>query len=543
MDVDEKHSGEGGHVDIPEPEISRASHNDDAALAQLGKKPVLRRNFGFLTILGFSCTVLITWEGALMVFLSGLQNGGPSGLIYGFIVVWIGTLSVSATLSEMVSIAPISGGQYHWVSMLAPPEYSKFLSYITGWLTLTGWQALVASAAYLTGAAIQGLVLLTHPSYMKNIQNWHGTLLLWAVVLFSYAVNTAFSRSLSRFEGLVFVFHIVGFFAVLFPLVFLSEHASADAVFNTFFNLGEWQTQGLSFCVGILGNVFAFVGGDGAIHMAEEVRNPAVVVPWSIMAGCMINGTLGFAILIATLYCVGDINVRLEENPIFPFIAIFHNAVGSVPGAAVMSSLVIFLGFSATTGQVSSTSRIYWAFARDHGLPGWTILKKVSRRTSIPVYAVATTILVAIILSFVNIGSSTAFNGVISISVAGLFGSYMVVASLLLWRRLTGGIRPRTYDNSVMDTSGKTLVWGPWHIPGIWGVANNIFTLAYLLFIFFFSFWPAYRNVTLQNFNWAVLVFTVVSAFSVLYYFVWARKLYKGPVIETGRERQDIPLN
>lgn len=39
---------------------------DDAALTRLGKKPVLKRNFGFMTILGFSCTILITWEGSLM---------------------------------------------------------------------------------------------------------------------------------------------------------------------------------------------------------------------------------------------------------------------------------------------------------------------------------------------------------------------------------------------------------------------------------------------------------------------------------------------
>jgi len=45
--------------------VSVASIRDDATLARLGKKPVLKRNFGFMTILGFSCTVLITWEGSL----------------------------------------------------------------------------------------------------------------------------------------------------------------------------------------------------------------------------------------------------------------------------------------------------------------------------------------------------------------------------------------------------------------------------------------------------------------------------------------------
>ncbi|GAW17226.1 hypothetical protein ANO14919_066800 [Xylariales sp. No.14919] len=517
-----------------EKEVAEGFARDDAALARLGKKAVLRRNFGFLAILGFSCTVLITWEGTLIsLFLSGLQNGGLSGILYGFIIVWIGTLSVFATLSEMASMAPTSGGQYHWVSMMAPPAYRKFLSFITGWLTLTGWQAATASGAYLTGTAVQGLIILTHPEYLDTIQNWHGTLLFWAVLLLGYAINTALSSLLARFEGLVLVFHILGFFAVIFPLVFLSEHSTSQAVWNNWLNLGDWPTQGLSFSIGILGNVFAFVGGDGAVHMSEEVRNPAVTVPWSLMIGLCINGASGFAMLIATLYCMGDIDMRLEENPIYPFMAIFNKALGSTAGAAALSALVIVLAFSATTGFVSSTSRVYWAFARDRGLPGWRVLKRISRRTSIPVYCVVITVAVAIILSLVNIGSATAFNGVISISIAGLFGSYLIAASLLLHQRLTGGIRQPNSEDPF--TTGTSLTWGPWRLPVFLGIANNIFTCVYLVYVLFFSFWPSYSQVTPQNMNWSVLVFGTVTLFSVLYYIVWARETYTGPVVETDQ--------
>ncbi|KAI1500853.1 amino acid transporter [Biscogniauxia marginata] len=513
--------------------ITGPSSRDDVALARLGKKPVLKRNFGFLTILGFSTIVLITWEGSLTVFLSGLQNGGPSGIVYGFLIVWAGTLSIFITLSELVSMAPTSGGQYHWVSMLAPPSSRKFCGYITGWLTITGWQALVASGSYITGTAIQGLILLTHPEYAENIQNWHGTLLFWAVVIGGYGINTALGSVLAKFEGLLLIIHILGFFAVILPLLLLSEHASSEEVFNAFVNQGGWQTQGLSFCVGILGNVFAFVGGDGAIHMSEEIRNAAVVVPWSIITGLLINGSLGLAMLIATLYCMGDIDAALEENPLYPFMAIFHRAVGSTAGAAVMSSIVVVMSFSATTGIIASTSRLYWAFARDRGLPGWRTLKKISPRTSIPIYSVLTTALIAIILSLVNIGDTIAFNGVISITVAGLFGSYLVAASLLLYRRATGGIRTPAVDDGLTNTAGTGLTWGPWRLPGALGVANNVFACAYLGFILFFSFWPAFRDVTPQNMNYAVLVTGAVLLFSVLYYVVWARKVYTGPIIET----------
>lgn len=177
--------------------------------------------------------------------------------------------------------------------------------------------------------------------------------------------------------------------------------------------------------------------------MSEEIHNAATVVPWSILTGLLLNGTLGFAMMIATLYCMGDVEAAIAENPHYPFMAIFHNAVGSTAGAAVMSSIVLVMTFSATTGCLASTSRVYWAFARDRGIPGWRFLKKVSPRTSIPTHSVLTTCVISVILSFVNIGDATAFNGIISISVAGLFGSYLMAASLLLYRRLTGAIQNR----------------------------------------------------------------------------------------------------
>lgn len=266
--------------------------------------------------------------------------------------------------------------------------------------------------------------------------------------------------------------------------------------------------------------------------MAEEIRNAAVVIPRSLMTGLAVNGVLGFAMLIATMYCVGDIDAALTENPSYPFMAIFRNAVGSTAGAAVMSAVIVVMSFSATTGCLASTSRLYWAFARDRGLPGWRILMRTSPRTSIPMYSVVTTTVIAIILSLVNIGNATAFNGVISISVAGLFGSYLIASSLLLYRRLRGNIRDTDPDDTLVNTVDSSLTWGPWRLRGLFGIANNIFSCVYITFIFFFCFWPTSVDVTPQNMNWAVLVFVVVFIFSMLYYAVWARKVYSGPIVE-----------
>jgi choline transport protein len=82
---------------------------DERELAMVGKKSVLRRNFAFLSILGFSCSLMITWEGLFSVFVFGLMNGGPGGLLYGFLLVWLGYAAVVASMGELVSMWPTAG--------------------------------------------------------------------------------------------------------------------------------------------------------------------------------------------------------------------------------------------------------------------------------------------------------------------------------------------------------------------------------------------------------------------------------------------------
>jgi amino acid transporter len=272
--------------------------------------------------------------------------------------------------------------------------------------------------------------------------------------------------------------------------------------------------------------------------MVEETHNAPVTVPRAIMTGVWINGSLGFAVMLTMLFRSGDMDAAIKENPSFPFIAIFHNAVQSVPGAAAMAAFVMILSTCCAVGTLASSSRVFWAFSRDRGLPGWRVLSKVSSRTSIPVNAVVATTVIAIILSFVNIGSTTAFNGVISVAIAAIFCSYLLVASFLLYRRATGGIifvGASGSEVSLTNTTGSTLSWGPWRIPGILGIANA-FACAYLCFIFFFTFWPSVKDVTPATMNWSILVTGLITIFSTVYYMVRARKTYKGPIIEVVEE-------
>ncbi|KAJ5782953.1 hypothetical protein N7457_004727 [Penicillium paradoxum] len=511
-------------------EISR-KEIDDADLARMGKRPVLKRNFGLMSMLGFSCTILITWEGIVVLFLQAYQNGGPAGAVYGYIFVWAGVAGTFVLLSELASMAPTSGGQYHWTSMLAPQSCMKLMSYLTGWLTVIGWQATFATSCYLVGTLIQGLVVLTNSTYEPK--NWHGTLIFWAVVVFSVAINSVGGKVLPRFEGMILVLHILGFFAILIPLTYMADHGNSKEVFTQFLNLGGFPSQGLSFFVGIAGCIFAFAGGDAAVHMSEEITNAAVAVPTSIMLSVLINGTLGFGMLIAMLFCSGDLEAALASPTGYPFIAIFQQATGSVAGTAVMGSIITTMGTTTSVGMLASTSRQFWSFARDRGIPGWRVWSKVTETSAIPLYSVLVTSVIACLLALINIGSPVAFNDLVSMSISGLYLSYMVVGVLLLWRRCTGGIsNARGNDSEVVNTAGAKLVWGPFHVPGIWGILINAWALIYMTIAVFFTFWPTSWKVTVETMNFSVVGTMGTVILSLVYYYIRARKVYQGPIME-----------
>lgn len=176
----------------------------------------------------------------------------------------------------------------------------------------------------------------------------------------------------------------MGFLAILIPLTYLAPHDNAQEVFGTFINAGGWNTQTYSFFVGLIGPVFAFVGADSAVHMAEEIKNAATVIPRAILFSVGMNGALGFSMLIALLFCLEDPSQApttvLQTSLGFPFIQVFLDATRFIAGTAIMASIVLVLGVSSTVGLLASSSRMFWSFARDRGLPLWQTVSKVSQK-------------------------------------------------------------------------------------------------------------------------------------------------------------------
>lgn len=127
-----------------------------------------------------------------------------------------------------------------------------------GWITVVGWVAALTATLYFTATLIQGLIAQKHSEY--TAPGWQGTLLMWAVLVYCVAVNTILSGVLPAIEVFILILHVLGFFSIIVPLLYLSPHNKASYIFGTFFNEGGWKSQTLSFFIGLQGNAASFVG-------------------------------------------------------------------------------------------------------------------------------------------------------------------------------------------------------------------------------------------------------------------------------------------
>lgn len=78
--------------------------------------------------------------------------------------------------------------------------------------------------------------------------------------------------------------------------------------------------------------------------------------------------------------------------------------------------------------------------------------------------------------------------------------------------------------------------WGPWRVKGWLGTLNNAIACIYLVVIWIMSYWPSSLPVKAENMNYSCLVLGVVVMASVAYYYVRARKVYRGPIVEVNLE-------
>ncbi|KAF8846794.1 amino acid transporter [Acephala macrosclerotiorum] len=489
----------------------RGTECDGRDMNRMGKLPQLRRTFRFPSIFGYSVVLGATWEFSLVIVALSLTNGGTAGGIWIFLTVCVGMFFVVLSMAEMASMAPTSGGQYHWVSEFAPPKHQKFLSYLVGWFAVIGWQAAMASIAFACAQQFEGLIALNLPDYV--IKGWHGTLLSIGVAAFAIVWNTVLVRKLPLLEGVIVILHVFGFFAFIVVLWVMAPRSDPKVVWTDFQDNGNWGNIGLSCLVGMTGPVITLIGADSACHLSEELKDAAWVLPRSMVATAIVNYIMGFVMTVTVMSTLGDVNSILSTTTGQPYIQVVLNATQSRVGTSIMTAVVAVLLLFAAVNLVTTSSRQLFAFARDKGLPFSNVLAYVRPGWDIPLNAVLTTLAITTLISLIIIGSSIAFNVIVSIGQVGTVASYIVAISCIARKRLVK--EPLLPSRFSLGKAGLTI---------------NLIALAFLVLAFVFPFFPAQSHPNAAEMNWNILVTGFTMGVALIYYVFRARFTYRGPV-------------
>ncbi|KAF4440937.1 hypothetical protein F53441_12156 [Fusarium austroafricanum] len=494
-----------------------SSANEDALrLAQLGHTQELRRQYSLFSLGALCVCLMATWEALSSVTATALVSGGAPCLFYNYVLSAICSLCIASSLGEIASIYPTAGGQYHWVAALSPSSIRATASWVTGWISIGGQVILTSSAAFAAGLQMQGLIIMNDSDGSYKPERWQGMLFYWAVLVYAMVLNIWGDRFLPHINTISGAIHVCGFITIVSVLGAMSTKNSASFVFTEVTNSSGWESDGVSWLVGLLSAVYPFLGYDAACHLAEEMPHASRNVPLAMVGSVGINGLMGLVYAIIFLFSTGPLQKLLQTPTGFPFMQIFLDATKSKAGASVMSMIITCTAIAATVAGVTSTSRTLWAFARDKSTPFDAYLSKVDKRLQIPVYSVVLVTVLQMLLGLIYLGNTTAFNAILSMSIIGMYASYALPIIAMLFAR-----------KSLITSNG----FGPFKL-GKAGPVANIISLVWITVVIIFSTFPSARPVTPQNMNYSIVVLAGWLVSGIVYYIF--RGKYKFQVPDVG---------
>ncbi|KAE8151082.1 amino acid transporter [Aspergillus avenaceus] len=470
-------------VDNKSASLVQVHDADELRLAQMGHKQELKRHFSVWSLIGLASTCTISWTGLGLGLITAINAGGPGALIYGFILVFILQCFLGTSLAEFVSAYPVEGGMYHWIAAIAPKRYNSLLSFATGWSTVFGWIFTTASTNLVYATNFMALIALYHTDLV--IQPWMTFVAYQVLNVLTSAVVMFGNRFIPFINKFSLVYLQVAWFVIMVTVAAAApKHNDSKFVFRTWINNTGWENNVICFITGLVNPLFALGGLDGITHITEEMPNPGRNAPLALACTLIIAFITGLTYLLSLMFSVQNWSSLADSQTGLPLAEIFQQATQSQGGAfALVFLLWIALG-PCMIGSQLSTGRMFWAFARDDGLPLSKIWARVNPRYGMPFNAQICVAVIIALLGCIYLGSSTAFNAMMSSAVTINNLAYLVPI-------LTNVILGR-----------KTMHRGPFALNYATGMLVNIVTVAWLIFaIVFFSF-PFYMPVTASNMNY-----------------------------------------
>jgi amino acid transporter len=344
--------------------------------------------------------------------LIGLASTGPS-VSMGFALAalalaaaYAGAIVLVLTAIPMLVIANAyrrlnlwnanCGASFEWVGRAINP----YLGFVTGWLMIAGTLIGTLSPVVVIGPSVLAVFHATTTSTWPNIAIATGVALVMLIIA---VVGIRMTARTQVTIGVVEYVILVGF-AIWGLVVVLGHHAGTFPITKYWFSLHGVGGKG-SLAAGFLIAVFMYTGWDGTLYVNEEVKHRRVNPGKAAMLAVAI---------VAVIFILSDVGLqgvvspkKLQANSSSALVYVGQALGGSSGGRAL--ALALALSVIAATGTgILLTARIVYGMANRQVLPAF--LGSVSPRFSTPVAATVVAGLVLIVLTWVNLLTTSVQN-------------------------------------------------------------------------------------------------------------------------------------
>jgi amino acid transporter len=520
---------------------------DELELRRLGYGQQLFREMGGFSNFAVSFSIISILTGAVLLFGYGLKFAGPIINSVGWPIVSLFTLCVAASMAELASAYPTAGGLYFWSFRLGGLRWA----WVTAWLNMVGQVTITAginvgAATYLIGAAsrIFDVAAGTQVPVFGAINGWPFQIFIMILIMIPQILLNIFGiRLIARLNQISVWWHIGGVLLITFLLTFLGKyHSSLSFLFSssTVTNPLEASSADLGhglvpalvignhsfpsplfalipglesiyrsapfalvFVLALLQAQWTYTGYDASAHIAEETVMAKLNCAWGVFLSVLVSMVAGYILLLALTWSIpsGDIKAVVADD--YPVLYVVYanlarfwaNLIAIIIGGAM---------WLCGASSITSMARMWYAIARDDGIPGSKYLKKISPTYRTPVVS----ILITSVLSVLICLYAAAYFVVTSISTIALYLAY-VIPIYLNWRN-----RRRNTGEYV------TPEQAPWNLGKFSPLINGIAIVWTLFIAIVFSIPP--NELVL----WSMVL---LGAIMLAYWFGSARKNFRGP--------------
>ena len=497
-------SGSGNVGNDAIEKVASASKPEIELVETLGYEPQLHRSRSMFTLLFQALAIAAVPFGVGGPIINALYGGGPLALFVGWIVCALLAQCVALSIAELASRYPTSAGPYYWSFQISSANRT-LLSFINGWVWLVANWTIALSVNFGFASFLAAAITMYKPEW--EAAGWELNLIFWGLLAATLVVCTVGNRWLPVIDTFVAAWTSLTIVIVLVALAVKAKkgrHSATYALTHYDKSFSGWGD--FNFLIGLLPSAYVFSAVGMISAMAEECDHPQIKVPKAISLAIPCEAISGLFFILPICFTMPALDELVSAPYGQALPVIFHLVMGDRAGALALLVLVLVLTLCCSFSITVAASRTTWAFARDQAIPFASMFARVDQRTGAPVWALVLVTVVQALLGLINLGSSSAFTAFVSVGVMGLEVSYLFPIAISLLHR-------RREVNAAHFTMGPTV-----------GYVVNFIAVLWIIFQVVLFSMPAVRPVTQVSMNYASVVFAGFAAFSIVWYFVYAKK-------------------